>query len=228
MKVQFISKFIKFTTFKKYVLRLTALWLMLPASVFAIPILDQENTGTLTLNQGVGHIPGSFGNPIVAQTFTVGITGELAGVDVFINNQAAGVTTGTDLIAEIYAVTASLPSGAALASTTISESLIPGGGHNFFNIDFSSYNLGIGAGEELAVLLRESNNNPNTVYSWGGSAGNSYTGGMSTFDVGSGFVNTGYDFFFRTYVSVPEPSILALIIMGLIGIAYSRGRKGHA
>ena len=200
---------------------------VLPVSAGAVPILDQENSGTPTLSQGIGNVPGSFGNPVTAQTFTVGIAGTLAAVDVFITNQSSGSVTGTDLVAEIFAIAANVPSGAALASTTINEAAIPTG-FGFFNIDFSSFGLNVNIGQQLAIVLRESNNNPNTIYSWAGTANDSYAGGMRTFDIGGGFVNTTTDFFFRTFVdtvAVPEPGTLALFSIGLAAMGLTRRRK---
>ena len=212
---------------KKFLSLAALLAFGLPVSVGAVPILDQENFGNLTLSQGIGSVPGSFGNPVTAQTFTVGIAGTLAAVDVFINNQSSGSITGTDLVAEIFGIAAGVPAGGALASTTINEALIPGG-FGFFNIDFSSFGLNVSIGQQLAIVLRESSNNPNTVYSWAGSNSDSYAGGMRTFDIGSGFVNTTTDFYFRTFVEsveVSEPPTLLLMGLALAAAGFVRGRR---
>ncbi len=100
---------------KKKVLFFVTLATLLPVSAVATPLLDQFNVGAFDLSQGIGHTPASPGNAVVAQSFTVGIAGTLAGADVFIINGFAGSPTGTDLIAEIFATAGGVPAGPALA-----------------------------------------------------------------------------------------------------------------
>lgn len=174
-------------------------------------VLDQENVGEVTLAQGIGGYPGSNGDPVIAQSFTAGIAGTLASIDVLLHRNTPTVF-GIDLIAEIFPVAGGVPIGSALGSVTIPELSLPETSSSFFNIDFSAFNIPVNVGTQLAIVVHD-NNKPdqNTVFRWVGGSDN-YTGGSRAYDIGTGFINTPTDLYFKTYVTpltdstpVPEP-----------------------
>lgn len=196
-------------------------------------VLDQENVGEVTLSQGVGGRPGSYGDPVIAQSFTAGIAGTLASIDVSLHRNTHTVF-GIDLVAEIFPVADGIPVGSALGSVTIPELSIPETSSSFFNIDLSAFNIPVNVGTQLALVVHDSNKaDQNTVYGWVGSNSDSYTGGSRSYDVGNGFTNTSTDLYFRTYVTqltdstpVPEPTaIFGLLSLGIFGGASTLKRK---
>ncbi len=164
----------------------------------------------------------------VAQTFTVGQTGQLVKVDVFVN-RSAGVTE--DLVLSIFDTslggvpnaivpTATAPIGAAslLAETD-----------TWISFDLSAFNLNFTAGDLLAIVL-QSDATGDEQYSWvstgfveasypGGAVYNRFLDNEWVFEP-SGFIDVG----FRTFV-VPEPSSLALLLLAGMSLLINYRRR---
>ena len=81
--------------------------------------LDQSNSAPYASTSSL--LGAQDGN---GQTFTAGISGLLTNVDVYVSQ----FSVNADLNVSIYAVSAGLPTGSALASTTIAASSIPSAG----------------------------------------------------------------------------------------------------
>lgn len=168
------------------------------------PVLDQENLGASTFTQGIGQ--GGSGEPILSQSFTVGIKGTLDSVGFPIVRNAGGAG---QVFADISAVDASgRPIGAPMATVEIDRSqLLPNPGtaitaDELYRIDVSEFGIAVEPGDQLAVVLRD--NVYGTLVSTPGGA-DTYAGGVRSTNIGSGFVvSGGRDYFFQTYVKPAE------------------------
>jgi hypothetical protein len=163
-----------------------------------------------------------------AQTFTVGVTGVLARIEVLL---ALGNGPG-DLLVDVRPTSGAVPvesAALALASARLPFSTVPPA-FGFVSVDLSSFAAPVTTGEVLAIVLRAEN----ASFSWLGDAGsNSYPAGAHYFEV-PGFsswaptVIGNDDMGFRTFVdvsAVPEPSSLTLIALGAIGLIGSVWRR---
>jgi hypothetical protein len=176
------------------------------------PILDQSfDPVPATLTPFLGLGPGSFG----AQTFTVGMTGVLTEVDVFIQRNGPILS---DLYLDVRPVINGVPTennSAALGSVTLPMPALDGTAA-FVPFDFSSLEIRISEGDVLAIVL-------SGYARWYGNFGDPYPGGESfflRFPNGFSLSHDGsVDVGFRTFVEpmpVPEPCTLALISAGIL------------
>jgi len=111
----------------------------------AAPILDQYYAPETT-----NYSNGAYEK---AQTFTVGITGMLDSVDVYID-RGAGIES--DLLFDIRGTTDGVPNDDnenTLVSVTVPYDTVPTT-LGFFSIDISSYGLSVTEGDVLAIVLR--------------------------------------------------------------------------
>ncbi len=177
---------------------------------FAVPIVDQEfdptNTNSMSFIGGADN----------AQVFTVGITGQLTGVDLWINKSSRG--DQIDLIVDIRTTTRGIPiedDFNTLAHVEIMYSDIPIPIFNdFYHVDLSDFNIQVLEGESLAIVLRTSQITNQAIYSWEGSYNNLYLGGRLYFRIPSidtwTSLGADSDAGFRTYVDpdvTPEPDL---------------------
>ncbi len=187
----------------------------------AIPIVDYSFTPGLS-----EHVEVPFGVRF-AQTFFVGMSGLLTGLDLTIGPPATG-----DIAIDIFGTNGGLPDLAKLlATTTLPASHWPYRDHYIADVD--SYRhvdiapFAVSAGDLLAVSIRQAV--PTTApFYWYGSNDAEAAGAL--------FLLTGtnwneaaiFDMAFQTYVdsdpaqSVPEPTTLGLLTLGLVGCAARR------
>jgi hypothetical protein len=142
--------------------------------------LDQHNDPTA----GLGHFVSAPFN--LAQTFTVGESGLLSGVDLYLS-----LFGGGSLTASIEATASSLPTGSALASGSGAVSATAGWVHFALSTP-----LGVVKDSVYAIVI-----NPTAGGDWYGSATDTYPGGQA-FEAGSPWtaVADPTDYAFRTYV----------------------------
>lgn len=195
----------------------TVLAVMASGSAFANPILDQSFVVPSPVQGTV------VGNPsfVQAQTFTAGLSGQLAEVDVFVS-QFNGTPQENPNVMILGTNALGVPdSNQILANLVLLPSQVPVGFGSFVHLNVIAFNITVAPGEVLAIAMQSNELEPIGVlkphYSWDISADNLYTGGnlFLSSDSGNQFFPAGSpsgsaDVGFRTYVEVspvPEPSI---------------------
>lgn len=195
----------------------------------AAPVLDQSTLGPdagFSVTMGPGHA--------LAQTFTVGVAGELTGVAFSLFDRGR---TGGALIAEIRTTASGVPTSTVLASVSLDPSQVkdpiptmPVGPADLNLIDLSAFDIQVGVGDVLALVLTI---DPSSV-GYGASAllPDSYADGSLHSKQPTGFESfEGPDLPLQTFVeplAIPEPASLALVLaaMGGIGLAARLRAKG--
>ena len=170
----------------------------------------------------------------IAQTFTVGQTGTLAGVEIHLAN----TKVPTELL--ILQTSGGVPigglSGTVVLASTSSSTFVSDGfatdpDDQVRYFDFSAAGLSVNVGDLLAFqAISDSANGFVPVY------GNNPNHTAETYDGGHAFSFAGPsnpdwvtypvdgDFRFRTYVSVPEPMSAALLMLGGLMLTARRRR----
>ncbi|MCU1310192.1 MAG: hypothetical protein JWO20_1317 [Candidatus Angelobacter sp.] len=175
------------------------------------PTIDQQNT-TLS-NSGVGITTTTWGG----QTFTAGVTGQLARVD--INLFCSGCTgTSPNLTLSLRAVSGGFPTGADLATATLPGN--PSGASSYFTGNFASPPT-LTAGTTYALVVRPTANPSAGIYALTRSATNVYAGGTRVSSSDSGTTWTApltsgatTDAGFKTYMATGfKPS--GILVSGL-------------
>ena len=199
----------------------------------AMTILDQSSE--------IGTQLGTLGQPDNAQTFTVGLQGTLAEVQVQVQRNSANAD---DLVLDVRETSAGTPledDTNVLAGTTISAASLPFNTPTWVSFDVSSFGIDVDVGDILAIALRVPTTTDPANYFWIGNAGGDpYAGGQrwGRSDTWSGGVLGGTwngsfaefattDMNFRTFVEpVPIPPTFLLFGSGLLGlIGVSRRKK---
>lgn len=200
------------------------------SAVSANPVVDQQ---FIPVNISEASIQPIADGPSYGQTFAVGISGQLVGADVALDAGDLGRPLNNVLV-EVTTTSGGLPTANVLAS-----GIIPGASIPLFistglltHVAFSSAPT-ITVGQQLALLFFGEDglgDNPNIALEL--SSGILYPGGQAVIfafnawhPAADSFLGTSADFGFRTYVSVPEPSTLALLIGGLASICILRRRS---
>jgi hypothetical protein len=184
-----------------------------------------------------------------AQTFTVGTTGTLVGLDLFIGRFGANVGP---LLVDLRSTKGGVPTEddrgvrahIAIASTTFPNTGF-GGAVDGMSIDLSALGLSVVAGQMLAFVVRSPDSVPTPTgspqYALVGSTA-SYAGGAAFYRAPSLGVGSFTpvpssafdDYAFRTFVdseALPEPAPVSepatVLLMGscLAGLAYARFKR---
>jgi PEP-CTERM motif len=205
--------------------------------VSATPIIDQEfipNSGTLA---EASIQPGASG-PSYGQTFTVGISGRLVGADLALDAVRPGRALNNVLV-EVTTTLGGFPTSTVLGNGTIPGASIPlwSSSGLFSHVDFLSAPA-VTAGQQLALLFfGEGNltddpnilvqNSPDVLYPGGQAvifASGAWHPAVNFFGGWPGSDN----FWFRTYVIVPEPSTFPILVSGLASVGILRRRRKKA
>jgi hypothetical protein len=179
----------------------------------ADPSQDQSFDAYSVLGQSGVSVSGFLigGGADLAQTFTVGASGNLTRIDLQINGRS-GVTQ--PILVDIRATVGGLPSDGnsiVLATATVPANLVPTTVGASATVDFSATPIAVQAGEVLAIVLRTSETVG--IYSWNGASASDGSGAQ-LYAAGAGlFRNTSNttwrsvvgptasgDFGFRTFV----------------------------
>ena len=206
---------------------------MFTSSVFGSVILDQSNV--YSFPPGGLSVDSTFD---AGQTFTVGVAGRLAHVDLQVMRFQ---NTSLPLFLDIRTTSGGLPTESN-TSTLTTVSMAPTnltvftGGNISFPIvafDVSAANIAVTPGEQLAITLRSANaSSDGYIWLTGGQANDAYAAGSAvnrasggTWQVLSG-INL-QDASFQTFVSVPEPASMVLLALPLL-LAHRRKGRMHA
>ncbi|MEM9420690.1 MAG: PEP-CTERM sorting domain-containing protein [Planctomycetota bacterium] len=205
----------------------------------AAPLLDQEfDAFAAGSSGGATLIP----RQILYQTFTVGLGGTLASVE--LQAQQDFDTPTDDLVVSILATSGGTPDPATvLGSVSVPPGAVPPADFSnvpFFSVDLSGLGIAVTPGEQLAIRLSQAS--ADSRYFWyeaedfveeeeGTPPPSGFYAGGASF-VGSDlasipFVNTRVDVGFRTFVEpvvIPEPTSAGLLSMLFLG-AYARRRR---
>ena len=195
----------------------------------AAPILDQENVISL----GDGFAAGEDN----AQTFTVGAGGILTSIHVFLRNATFGNPgADADLLFDVRKTTGtgapeeSNSAPEVLGSLAVSAFALPTAAHAFHIFDLSAFNISVDVGDELAFVLRGDYSLPIKAFGSSYAGGERYLRNLGTItswvSAGAGSQDAG----FRTFVdssaqSIDESNSLAILALGLAGLAFVRRKR---
>ena len=195
---------------------------------FADLILDQShvpnpNEQSFAIVQNADH----------AQTFTVGIAGKLARVDIEVERRES---TTDPLLFDIRRIAGGVPTdpnsgSSVLAQVALDASQIPDDRFAFVSVDVAAFDISVNVADTLAIVLRTDSTNF-LAYSWHGTRGNGTeysrgarfqrTPGAPNWSVGTLVTDVG----FRTFVTaVPEPSALVMFASSGLILFRRRSRK---
>lgn len=184
----------------------------------AVPVLDQDNSSATVIGAGAGSLGTTFGR---AQTFTVGVAGDLAAIEFQLGN-----VNDTPSRIDILATSGGVPTGGSPVDPSVLGTVF-GGTNNagWASFDVLSLGLSVAVGDVLAFKV------------WEGhvlAADTSYAGGNAFFfNTGANiddWATQSSELLFRTYVeeaapAVPLPAGLPLLLSGVAALAITRKRR---
>jgi hypothetical protein len=179
-------------------------------------VLDQQNVFV----SAIGDTANAFSQEI-GETFTVGVAGELAQVDVYL---ARFPFTTDNLVFRIWNTSGGLPSTQLGTDLSLTPAAVSTTAAEFESFDVSAFDVNVGVGEVLAFSITSTGS---TSYILPYSETSLYAGGMPVRKVANvpptpWEANPGVtrDYGFRTFVDVvPEPGAAAMLAVG--GLAAS-------
>jgi hypothetical protein len=161
---------------------------------------------------------GDFGGQaLVGQTITVGLTGNLDQVDLFLLRLATpggGITCdpGSGVIVTVRTVAGGVPSNTILASAIVPPASVPAD-----TFDFISFTVvpptAVTAGSQLAIVAAAPDASCSSTYQpyrWGAASGDPYGAGadFSKPSMVMGWAQQAdYDLAFRTFVATPQDEV---------------------
>ena len=197
----------------------------------AVPVLDQSTLGPDNGSSFTLPPPPNVGN---AQTFTVGIAGELTGIafGAFDKGEVGGT-----LIVEIRTTAAGAPTTTVLASLSLNPSQIGDfpasapqvGAADLTVVDLSGFDIQVSVGDVLALVLSMGLPHSNPFYGISAFLTNVYAGGALYGHGGLGFESFGgEDLPLQTFVeplAIPEPASLALVLAAIGGVGLTARQR---
>lgn len=188
--------------------------------------LDQSYApATVTVSYGVDGTSWARG-----QTFTVGQTGVLAGIDLLVVTNSVA----SPVLWDIRSTISGLPTESnlsTLASGSIDGASLPAA-NTYYYFDLTAANLSVTSSDVLAITLRGTTGS--TVASLRGRNDDGYAGGTAVQGVPGGAIITwsvisGVDFGIKTYMAIPEPATYAVLLgLGALGAVLIRRRQRAA
>ena len=202
---------------------LLGLCAILSSPVALTQVLDQEcAVSTNQISYGITY------DYAKAQTFTVGISGELVAFDLYLTASSSIYSVYWDIRPTSGGAPEATNANALASGSVVTSSLPNSWGFYTFNL---SSGATVHAGDVLAITM--STTASSTVASFGGRSDNPYGGGSLYTDGAMGTATTwsavpAYDLGFRTYVvpaSVPEPETVSLLFGLVTLLAVATGRR---
>ena len=200
-----------------------------PSAAHADPVLDQVSTPIEY--QAFACCGSEWG-----QTFTAGLAGTLATVQVYLGAGYGGFSGVGPLTYDVRRTVTGAPSSESrdvLRTGALSPSVFRGEG--FYTLDFDPMPLSLG--DQLEIVLSNMDPDSSSPWTWrfSGPSASTYDRGAMFMRAGtaaewSSQVFEGRDFAFRTFVEpdaapVPEPASWMTLAAGLLGAALKARRR---
>lgn len=170
----------------------------------------------------------------MGQTFTVGVGGTLAQIDVLMYRQGDPLDSFGDAVLRVYTTTPQRrPTGEALATVTLPKAQVPSGSAAWVSFDVSGAGIAVNPGDVLAfAVAAASGQGSYTLPIVFNATGVDYAGGaavrrdLSVSGPWSTIIPAA-DYGFQTWVdAIPEPATAMLLLAGATTACLLR-RRSH-